>query len=69
MILRQLRRTFEYFKSDLAELEALKDFVEISRDKIKVNETGTLIIRNIAMCFDAYLKKIPENLRRFSKTV
>lgn len=60
---------FEYFKSDLAELEALKDFVEISRDNIKVNETGTLIIRNIAMCFDAYLKKIPENLRRFSKTV
>ena len=60
---------FEYFKEDLEELENLSEFVTITPEKISVNETGTLIIRNIAMCFDAYLKKIPENLRRFSKTV
>ena len=60
---------FEYFKDDLVELENLSEFVTITPEKISVNETGTLIIRNIAMCFDAYLKKIPENLRRFSKTV
>ena len=60
---------FEYFKNDLKELDELREFVKISDDKISVSETGMLIIRNIAMCFDAYLKKIPENLRRFSKTV
>ena len=60
---------FEYFKDDLVELENLSEFVTVTPEKISVNETGTLIIRNIAMCFDAYLKKIPENLRRFSKTV
>ena len=60
---------FEYFKEDLTELENLSEFVTVTPEKISVNETGTLIIRNIAMCFDAYLKKIPENLRRFSKTV
>ena len=60
---------FEYFKKDLKELDELREFVKISDDKISVSETGMLIIRNIAMCFDAYLKKIPENLRRFSKTV
>ncbi len=60
---------FEYFKDDLIELENLSEFVTVTPEKISVNETGTLIIRNIAMCFDAYLKKVPENLRRFSKTV
>ena len=60
---------FEYFKDDLVELENLSEFVTVTPEKISVNETGTLIIRNIAMCFDAYLKKIPENLRRFSETV
>ena len=60
---------FEYFKEDLEELENLSEFVTVTPEKISVNETGTLIIRNIAMCFDAYLKKIHENLRRFSKTV
>ncbi|WP_169779691.1 oxygen-independent coproporphyrinogen III oxidase [Campylobacter curvus] len=60
---------FEHFKSELKQLEELKDFVKITPEKISVNETGTLIIRNIAMCFDEYLQKIPENLRRYSKTI
>ncbi|WP_149719312.1 oxygen-independent coproporphyrinogen III oxidase [Campylobacter concisus] len=60
---------FEHFKEELAELKNLSEFVDIAPTKISVNETGTLIIRNIAMCFDEYLKKIPESLRRFSKTI
>jgi|GEM_PF-6434950 len=57
-------------------MSALSPFVEeelvnIDKEgkKILVNTTGTLLIRNIVMPFDAYLKKIPEELRRFSKTV
>jgi len=60
---------FEHFGASLKQLEALRDFVQVSPNRISVTPTGTLLIRNIAMCFDAYLKKIPENLRRFSKTV
>lgn len=55
-------------------LEALKEFEEaelisISNDKIEVSQTGTMLIRNICMPFDAYLNKIPEDKRRFSKTI
>ena len=61
----------EYFKDGL---EGLKEFeeeelVSVSDDFIKVSPTGSMLIRNIAMNFDAYLKKIPEEKRRFSKTV
>ena len=41
----------------------------IKKDKIEVSSTGTMLIRNIVMPFDAYLQKIPEEKRRFSKTV
>jgi oxygen-independent coproporphyrinogen-3 oxidase len=62
---------FEYFpnvKSDLKEFE--DDYLlSISDDFIEVGETGSMLIRNIAMVFDAYLQKIPEEKRRFSKTV
>jgi oxygen-independent coproporphyrinogen-3 oxidase len=37
--------------------------------KIEVSQTGTMLIRNICMPFDAYLNKIPEDKRRFSKTI
>ncbi|RDU74032.1 oxygen-independent coproporphyrinogen III oxidase [Helicobacter anseris] len=61
----------EYFAK---ELEAIKVFeqdllLELREDGIFVNETGGMLIRNIAMCFDAYLQKIPVEQRRFSKTV
>lgn len=59
---------FEHFKESLRELEELKDFVQISDEKISVTPTGTLLIRNIAMCFDEYMKfNIGE--KKFSKTV
>ena len=61
----------EYFADAI---EALKEFEEaellnINEDKIEVSQTGTMLIRNICMPFDAYLNKIPEEKRRFSKTI
>jgi len=64
---------FEYFADAVKALEPFEqeDLVVVDRvsKKILVNTTGTLLIRNIAMPFDAYLQKIPEDKRRFSKTV
>jgi len=63
------------FKSYFADaLEALQEFVDadlvtITDDKITVSTTGTLLIRNIAMPFDAYMKKYGESKKSFSKTV
>ena len=61
----------EYFADAL---EALQEFVEaelitIKDDKISVSTTGTLLIRNIAMPFDAYMKKYAQSKKAFSKTV
>jgi len=61
----------EYFKDAI---EGLKDFekedlLSIDDDFIKVSYTGSMLVRNIAMPFDAYLKKIPPEKRKFSKTV
>jgi oxygen-independent coproporphyrinogen-3 oxidase len=74
-----ITRVEEQFKIDFKDyfsdaLEALKEFedaelVKISDDKIEVSQTGTMLIRNICMPFDAYLNKIPEEKRRFSKTI
>jgi len=55
-------------------LEALKEFEEaglltLSPERIDVEPTGTLLIRNIAMPFDAYMKKYEGNKKSFSKTV
>ncbi len=61
----------EYFADAL---EGLKPFVDdelvtISDDKIECSETGTLLIRNIAMPFDAYMKRHASSDKTFSKTV
>lgn len=61
----------EYFKHDLPQLNEFvqAELLSINDEKIQVSPTGTMLIRNICMPFDAYLKKIPENKRRFSKTI
>ena len=61
----------EYFGDALKELEEFEkeELISIDESHITVSQTGTMLIRNIAMPFDAYLKKIPESKRRFSKTV
>ncbi|HIP61365.1 MAG TPA: oxygen-independent coproporphyrinogen III oxidase [Sulfurovum sp.] len=61
----------EYFADAL---EALEEFVEgelvtIKDRKISVSPTGTLLIRNIAMPFDAYMNKYGGDKKSFSKTV
>lgn len=61
----------EYFADAL---EALKPFEEdgllsITPTSIECSATGTLLIRNIAMPFDAYMKRHAASDKAFSKTV
>jgi oxygen-independent coproporphyrinogen-3 oxidase len=74
-----IKRVEEKFNIDFNEyfadaITALKEFEEaeiltIDENKIQANETGAMLIRNIAMPYDAYLNNIPEDKRRFSKTI
>ena len=69
---KQFNINFENYFDDA--IKALQEFIEadlinITKDKIEVSQTGTMLIRNICMPFDAYLNKIPEDKRRFSKTI
>ena len=61
---------FEKFKNEVAELQEFVDegLVNINNDKIEVTKTGRLLIRNIALPFDEYFKKMT-NQKAFSKTV
>ena len=58
-----------YFASELASLSDLEadGLVERTADHLSVTDLGRLLIRNIAMRFDAYLPK--DQSRRFSKTI
>ncbi|MFX4235693.1 oxygen-independent coproporphyrinogen III oxidase [Aliarcobacter butzleri] len=74
-----IKRVEEKFKINFKEyfddaIKALKEFedaqlLKITDNKIEVSQTGSMLIRNICMPFDAYLNKIPEEKRRFSKTI
>lgn len=74
-----VKRVEEEFKINFKEyfddaIKALKEFedaqlLKITDNKIEVSQTGSMLIRNICMPFDAYLNKIPEEKRRFSKTI
>ncbi|MBE1298554.1 MAG: oxygen-independent coproporphyrinogen III oxidase [Alteromonadaceae bacterium] len=60
----------DYFASELG---ALKEFVEdglieLNNQDIKVYECARLFIRNICMCFDAYIK-LKERQQRFSRII
>jgi len=60
-----------YFADDIAKLDVfLRDgLLENNAEKIKVVGSGILIIRNVAMCFDAYLERMMKEKPVFSKTV
>ncbi|MFW2372380.1 MAG: oxygen-independent coproporphyrinogen III oxidase [Gammaproteobacteria bacterium] len=60
----------QYFSDELGELKAMADdgLLELSDQTITVTSKGRLLIRNICMVFDRYLKK-PEHNRRFSKAI
>jgi oxygen-independent coproporphyrinogen-3 oxidase len=61
----------EYFRDDIAKLDVFMNdgLLENKEDKISVIGSGILVIRNIAMCFDAYLEKMAKEKPVFSKTV
>ena len=61
----------DYFARDIKKLDAFvrEGLLEITADKISIIGSGILIIRNIAMCFDAYLEKMMKEKPVFSKTV
>ena len=61
----------EYFKEAIPKLESFVDdgLVTFRGNKIVVNGMGRLVIRNIAMCFDAYLDRMMKEKPIFSKTV
>jgi len=61
---------FDKFSNEINELQEFVDdnLIEITKDKIKVNKTGSMLIRNIVLPFDEYFKKM-QNQKAFSKTV
>ncbi len=61
----------EYFRDSLAKLgQFVSDgLVTLTKEKIVVHGMGRLVIRNIAMCFDAYIEKMMAEKPIFSKTV
>ncbi len=60
-----------YFKEDLSGLQPYieEGLVVMDMNHITCSETGTLLIRNIAMVFDAYMKQHAGSKKTFSKTV
>ncbi|MBE9535807.1 MAG: oxygen-independent coproporphyrinogen III oxidase [Proteobacteria bacterium] len=58
------------FALELSELEPMTkdDLLTISDEGLVVSDLGRILIRNIAMVFDTYLRK-PEKEMRFSKTI
>jgi len=61
----------EYFKdalSKLGEFEA-DNLLTLTGDGIEISPTGRMVVRNIAMSFDAYLSADDANKNKFSKTV
>ena len=61
----------DYFAADIPKLQTFIDdgLLENNTDKIKIIGAGILIIRNVAMSFDAYLEKMMKEKPVFSKTV
>ncbi len=61
----------EYFADAIDALKEFEDaeLITVTDDKISVSPTGTLLIRNIAMPFDAYMHQYSGNKKSFSKTV
>ncbi|HRF55863.1 MAG TPA: oxygen-independent coproporphyrinogen III oxidase [Campylobacterales bacterium] len=61
----------EYFKDALSKLGEFEDdeLLKLTDDAIEVSLTGRMVVRNIAMAFDAYLNTDDANKNKFSKTV
>jgi oxygen-independent coproporphyrinogen-3 oxidase len=61
---------FEKFKTEIEDLKEFEsdNLLEIDKNYIKVNKTGTLLIRNVALPFDEYYRRM-SNKKAFSKSV
>jgi oxygen-independent coproporphyrinogen-3 oxidase len=61
----------EYFDSSLNALSqyVADGLVKLSLDRIEIIGSGRLLLRNIAMCFDAYLENMDRSKPVFSRTV
>ena len=61
----------DYFADAVAALKPFADeeLLHMDATKIECTPTGTLLIRNISMPFDAYMAKHAANKKTFSKTV
>lgn len=60
-----------YFRDALEQLRQFVDngLVSISSDLVRVEGIGRLVLRNVAMCFDAYLPRLQKEKQIFSRTV
>jgi oxygen-independent coproporphyrinogen-3 oxidase len=61
-----------YFGADLEHLSAYVEegLAEVNSEEVRATETGKLFVRNLAMCFDAYLARHEESGKPvFSRTV
>ncbi len=61
----------DYFKESLDALKEFQDadIVSVTKEEIKASPTGEMLIRNIAMVFDAYMNKHAASKKTFSKTI
>ncbi|RUM32904.1 MAG: oxygen-independent coproporphyrinogen III oxidase [Aquifex sp.] len=59
----------DYFERELEELKEMEEdgLIKIEEDKIRILPVGRLLIRNVAMVFDAHLRKKRE--LKFSRTI
>jgi len=71
----EINRDFEidfptYFEDELNQFQAMIEdgLVEVDKEKILVTPRGRLLIRNICMVFDRYLKS-PNSNTRFSRAI
>ncbi|HHO42600.1 MAG TPA: oxygen-independent coproporphyrinogen III oxidase [Epsilonproteobacteria bacterium] len=60
-----------YFQDSISQLDEYIDanLLTLTQERLDVTPTGMLLIRNIAMPFDAYMGKYATNKKSFSKTV
>ena len=61
----------DYFEDSLIPLQPLIDdgLVDLTTSDIKIKGSGRLLLRNIAMCFDASLGKMRKDKPVFSRTI
>jgi oxygen-independent coproporphyrinogen-3 oxidase len=61
----------EYFSTELADLAELAadGLLELSDDGLRVTPKGNLLLRNLAMPFDWYLREKPPARATYSRTV